>query len=156
LGVLKRRRKKTPLGRAIDLSITVFLVAVMVYLAMDMLRSGRFTFLKFTPTAIYVGDCKVSPVPPDLVKAWGTLVRNSKKSSWQKIMEEGGGSPALVVEVTGQERRVTLSFFPLDGGGYFLAKMGREELAFQLDGWTYGKFVEALQQACRGGGRRGG
>ncbi len=149
-------RKKSPVGRVIDLSITLFLVAAIVYLAMDMLRSGRFTFLKFTPTAFSTEKCRLSPPPRDLVKAWEVLVRNSKKSSWPKVMAQGGGSPFLRLEVEGPKGKVRLSFYPLVQGNYFVAEKDGEQLVFQLDTWTYNRFVEALKEACKGGSGDGG
>ena len=144
-------RRKTPLGRVIDISITVFLVAAMVYLARDMLRSGRFTFLKFDPLALSTGQCRLSPPSKDVVKAWRTLVRNSKKSSWPKVMAQGGGRPSLVVEVLGPKGKVLLSFYPLVEGNYFIARGDGKQLVFQVDSWTYNRFMEALEKGCRGG-----
>ncbi len=153
--MLGKSGKKTPLGKVIDLSITLFLVAAILYLAGDMLRSGRFTFLKFTPLSMTVGECRLSPVPERVIKAWRVLVRNSKKSRWQKVMEEGGGNPAVELEVSGAQGKVELSVFAVTRGAYFVARKGGKRLVFQVDSWTYSKFMEALEEGCRGGSNGG-
>jgi len=145
------RKKRTPLGRLIDFSITVFLVVAIVYLGRDMLRSARFTFLRFNPTAISTGKCSLSPLPKDLVKAWGVLVKNSKKSVWPRDLAQGGGKPSLVVEVLGSKGRVVLYFYSLAKGAYFLAKGSGKQLVFQVDPWTYNRFLGTLSQSCKGG-----
>lgn|GEM_PF-1418165 len=150
------RRKRTPLGRVIDLSITIFLVVAIVYLARDMLRSGRFTFLKFSPSRISIRDCTLSPPPEEVVKSWGVFVRNCKRAFWQRVLKEGGGTPAFVVTLEGKGRKVELSFFPLERGAYFLARGEEREMAFQVDDWTYNEFMETLNRFCGGVGKDGG
>ncbi len=152
----RARKKRTPLGRIIDLSITLFLVVAIVYLARDMLRSGRFTFLKFIPDAVSLRGCNLSPPPSELVKAWGIFVRNSKKISPSRVWKEGGRDPVFFIRVRGKDREVALSFFPLGRGAYFLARWGEKTLGFQVDDWTYNKFMKTLSEFCKGVGKDGG
>lgn len=143
------RRRKTSTRRAIDTFITLFLLVALIYLGMDMLKSGRLTFLYFEPTSIMWGKCRLSPPPKDVSKAWRIMVRNSKTLSSIPAMASLEGAPTLSIRVTGKGKDVLVTFYPQDKKVVFLAQGKKIERAFQIDLWTFGKWETALKTCCK-------
>ena len=143
------RRRKTPIRKAIDILITLFLLAALIYLGRDMLRSGRLTFLYFEPTSITWGKCRLSPPPKNAIKAWKIMVRNSKTLSSLPALASLEGTTTLSIRVTGKGKDVVVTFYPQDKKVVFLAQGKKIERAFQIDPWTFGKWETALKTCCK-------
>lgn len=146
--MVRGRRSRGPLRRTVDLFITLFLAAAIIYLAWDMLRSGRFTFLRFSPLSLSLKGCDLSPPPPEVVRAWEILVRNSKVLSSSKIKVLQRGSPLLEIRVKGKDRELELAFFREGRRVAFTASDGGREKVFEVGDWTFRKLLEALGKYC--------
>jgi hypothetical protein len=146
--LFKSRGRRSPFRRLLDIFIVLFLVGAIVYLARDMLRSGRFTFLNFAPVSISSDGCALSAVPKEVVESWKILVRNSKTISMDAVKRVMAEGTPLSMELADASRRVDVMFVPSGRGVYWFARCGEENLALEVDGWTYGKWMETLNKYC--------
>ncbi len=143
------RTRKTPIKKAMDIFITLFLLAALIYLGRDMLRSGRLTFLHFEPTSITWEKCRLSPPPQDVIKTWKILVRNSKTLSSLPPMAFLEGASTLRVRVMGEGKDVSITFYLQEKRVVFLAQDKKEERVFQVDPWTFEKWETTLKTRCK-------
>jgi len=143
------RRRKTPIRKVIDTLVTLFLLAAIIYLGRDMLRSGRLTFLYFEPTSITWGKCRLSPPPKDAIKAWKIMVRNSKTLSSLPALAPAEESATLSIRVTGKGKDVVVTFYPQDKKVVFLAQGKKVEKVFQVDPWSFNKWETTLRTYCK-------
>ncbi len=143
------RRRKTPIKKAMDIFITLFLLAALIYLGRDMLRSGRLTFLYFEPTSITWEKCRLSPPPQDVLKTWKIMVRNSKTLYSPPTMASLEGAPTLRIRVMGEGKDVFVTFYLQEKKVIFLAQGKKKGRAFQIDLWTFGKWETTLKTCCK-------